>query len=71
MNILFAIHLFCFLTTADSQNLVLVGGNLADDNADIYNKIVNLAVSVHFPFSRPLSVYNLALFSVFLCLVKR
>ena len=34
------------LKAVKSQNLVLVGGNLADDNADIYNKIVDLAVSI-------------------------
>ena len=51
---LFVIVLSTFLITLTAgQNLVLIGGNLRDDNDVVWNTIIGLAVSLHlfsFPF---------------------
>ena len=41
-----------FVMTVVGQNLVLIGGNLRDDNTDVWNRIIELAVSTR-PFLCP------------------
>ena len=43
---LFVLTLLGFLGFVKTQNLLLIGGALEDNNAAIYKKIVDLAVSV-------------------------
>ena len=40
------VFIFKFFALVQEQNLVLIGGALQDDNADIYGKVVDLAVSL-------------------------
>ena len=42
---LFVLTLLGFLGFVKTQNLLLIGGALEDDNAAIYEKVVDLAVS--------------------------
>ena len=43
---LFVLTLLGYLSFVKTQNLLLIGGALQDNNAAIYEKIVDLAVSV-------------------------
>ena len=43
---LFVLTLLGYLSFVKTQNLLLIGGALEDNNAAIYEKIVDLAVSV-------------------------
>ena len=42
----FVLTLLGFLDLVKTQNLLLIGGALEDNNAAIYEKVVDLAVSV-------------------------
>ena len=44
LGILFLIEIFAFGNA--TKNLVIVGGNLEDDNEQIYGRIIDLAVGL-------------------------